>query len=324
MTKSLQDVYREWVETVVAVITKPPVATRGARACSETRFGMRFPTISPVEGSWGEFFDGTCRLVIRSESQQWSFGFDSGHDVVPSYRTDKKDQTLVRRLSVGLRSMCCLVRLAGTSAENFEIIWDTDLRSRPTSTAPETPPKREAWTSLEVISVASSVGVLHVRLKRKSGPEKTTQLTPPPTVAVPSLNLDETYIQTHSLGGIEMVIETTTTGMTRINSSGSVAAVSARSFPAYSYQSSSEFICPRNYSDEGVVFGGSGGGSSEYSWEATEENLEARKVDRIGMIPKMNEVNFSISRFVEQPSSVVTIVNEIERIRAQLIDYRIP
>ena len=204
--------------------------------------------------------------------------------------------------------------------------------SRPISTAPETPPRpgREVmWNTLEVVSVPSSLGVLHVRVKHRPREKErrggTPDLTNSPitTCPVPILNLDETYIQTHSLGGIEMVIETTTTGMTRINSSGSVAAVSARSFPAYSYQSSSEFICPRKYSEEGNFFSGagSGGGSSEYSWEATEEPTMDRNKERVACVPHASS---PITKFVEQPLSVASIVNEIERIRAQLIEYRIP
>jgi len=322
MTKALEDVYREWIETVASVVTCRSAAS-SALGPPTSRFGMKFSSICPLIGSWAEFFQGICRLMIRSEYQQWSFAFDSGQDVVPSYRTEKKDQTLVRRLSVALRSVICLVRLLGTEGQSFEIIWDNNPASRPNSTAPETPPKREQWVSLEVLSVTSSLGVLHLRVKRKSG-EKTIPETPP-TIAIPPLNLDETYIQTHSLGGIEMVIETTTTGMTRINSSGSVAAVSARSFPAYSYQSSSEFICPRKYSDEGVMFGGSGGASSEYSWEATEEDARETTVVRIASLPfTQADPTPPLCRFIEQPNSVVTIVNEIERIRAQLTEYRIP
>lgn len=319
MNDSLDSVYREWIETVVSVVTSESSSLRKQK--SESKFGINIPRQNLDNGDWVSFFQGSNRIQLLSDSQQWTFSFDSGSDVVPSYRTDKKDQTIVRRLSVGLRSVLCLVRLLGNRHERFKIVWDNNPSSRPSSTAPETPPIRHVWTSMEVVSVASSIGVLHVRLKRIE--KKICEPLMVPTVTFRPLNLDEAYIQTNSLGGIEMVIETTT-GMTRVNSSGSVAAVSARSFPAYSYQSSSEFICPRKYSEEGVLFGGgSAGGSSEYSWEATEEDVSKQLVNRITTLPgKMtNEV---ISRYIEKPVSVATIVNEIERIRTSLIEYRIP
>ena len=73
------------------------------------------------------------------------------------------------------------------------------------------------------------------------------------------------------------------------------------------------------------MFGGSGGASSEYSWEATEEDARETTVERIARLPFIQaDPTSPLCRFIEQPNSVVTIVNEIERIRAQLTEYRIP
>jgi hypothetical protein len=314
MNDQLGEVYREWIETIVSVICK---SNELKTSTGSPKFGIKISRHDLGAERWIDFFQGAIKLQLFSDSEQWTFSFDSGADVVPSFRTDKKDQTLARRLSIALRSILCMVRLLkGSRDENFEIVWDTDPGSRPGSTTPDTPPTRQVCT--EVVSVASSIGVLHVRLTRSD--KRVVPEPKLPIVSVGPLDLDEAYIQTHSLGCIEMVIETT--GMTRVNSSGSVAAVSARSYPAYSYQSSSEFICPRKYSDEGV-FGGSAGGSSEYSWEATEEQVSKQLVNRIASMP-FDIRDELVSRYIEKPISVATVVNEIERIRTALIEYRIP
>jgi hypothetical protein len=216
---SIETAYTEWVIKCIEIIiqsrVRPPVdsparPSRQFALVMPERFGVRGRVLQPP----GPFLTGSVAVLVEilsdgSPVEEWRLTFDSPRDVLPSDRVynPSRDQTLPRRLAVALRSVMTLTRVLpahGTEGLKFRL-----------SETPEGPPGSPARgeMSQEVVSVQSSIGVLGVRLVYRQIGRPSPRMSPSPP---PVLRLDETFIQTHSLGGIEMVIEPVTPSVPQI------------------------------------------------------------------------------------------------------------
>jgi len=316
MEESHEDLFFEWILKAVDVLKCSNPAP--CMISSKTKFGLITIPTTPIVLDRKLFFNQHERFVIEmSENQKWIFTFDPARDIVPTARTiekSRRDQTLYRRLCVALRALISVTRLVSSSdSAGMRMYMQEHIGSPPLSPVGFRVSTPTDSKMRDIMSIGSSFGMLRVQLRQQGAFLKTPESGPLiPAHSAPSgaeFTLDEEFIKTQSsalisaaaaVGGIEMVIEEHAS-LPRIASSGSMG--SGRSFPAYSYQSSSEFILPRSPQQRSPS-----SDEEQYDWEATETTVEEWVIE--------SPQNLKISKWIEKPQSVVSLVNEIDRIRA--------
>ena len=228
---SVERAYVEWVIKAVEVILQsrmkpgmiPNLMVRPSR-----QFALIFPETRDVRSKIlndpTSFFRDRSRitlelLVNETVAERWVFSFDSPMDMIPTARSERRDVSLPRRLTVSLRSLlsltCLMAPLLGD--ENGDITFVIHEGKNDLITSPRTP---GSLTPMDFCCIPSSFGNLslgvfsrdrwgspHVSPKLTSATATSPVSLPVSTPPHSLILLDETFIQTHSLGGIEMVIE---------------------------------------------------------------------------------------------------------------------
>ena len=238
---SAERAYAEWVIKASEVIAqsrmpKQPIVRRESR-----QFALNVPECFAFREvltlhSKG-FFQARTLLALQLGSpagiviEEWLFSFDSPRDLLPSARSDRKDQSLPRRLCVALRALMSLTRVV-----HVEECSEVTLVAREETS--------QDGAAMEVCRVGSSLGTINLCKKKGGGgilPSSTTPLPAQPRSLQQwaPLSVDEGFVvshssvasfstpplprnvQTHSLGGIEMTIEPL---LPRVHSGSSLVA----------------------------------------------------------------------------------------------------
>ena len=177
---SAEEAYMEWVIKAVEIVSSNIFEDEDIKKTESRQFGILLNSNQNFrkwcEKKWTKFFQKKYVFLISGSSNRWMFWFDSPRDVVPTARrSDRRDQSLSRRLATTLRALLCLQRVLpkDTSVE-FELL-DNGFRF-----------------SNEITTISSSFGTLNLALEEKNITEddffSRTNSFPSP------LEIDETFV----------------------------------------------------------------------------------------------------------------------------------
>lgn len=200
--------YSEWLVLAIEIVAQ----SRTTMEYTDT-VSRQFALIVPERFSARQFVDAKNVLQNRQQIvmdvkegpalfEQWTFSFDSPKDVIPAVRSERRDQTLPRRLAVALRSLMSLARIlkpvnVGTLTVTLR------YEAEPTTPCP-------ALSRVDVCSIPSSFGNMRLRVASQSVSGQSTRAPSFATTPVPTarLRIDENFIQSHSsLPNIQMIIQ---------------------------------------------------------------------------------------------------------------------
>jgi hypothetical protein len=224
-THSVEQAYHEWVIKAVELIVQSRVILDETFRQSR-QFALNLP----------EKFDARNKIICDSKQffhnratislhvifggiivEEWVFSFDSASDVIPTARSERRDQTLPRRLTVALRSLMSLTRLLRVERN---VVIELHENGDGGVLTPSSR-RNETLTRIDVCSVPSSFGNLILKVFTRDSSTVTTRApsacrTPAAGSGTPrNMLIDETFIQNHSLVSIQMVIETAPAGQAR-------------------------------------------------------------------------------------------------------------
>lgn len=218
---SVEKAYHEWVIKAVELIVQSRVVLdttiRPSRQFA-LNLAEKFDSRQKILCDPKTFFLERAIIaihVIYGETivERWVFSFDSPRDVIPTTRSERRDLTLPRRLAVALRSLMCLTRILRIERDvRVEVKEMEEVASSPSLAIPN------ELTRIELCSIPSSFGILTLKVFTLDSSKSTTRIpsrdeAPDSGSVTPnrhcSMVIDETFMQTHSLGNIEIVIETT-------------------------------------------------------------------------------------------------------------------
>ena len=219
---SVEQAYYEWViKAVELVIQSRIVLDSTVRPSRQFALNLseKFDARGKILCDSQNFFHNGAIVVVHALFQdkiieRWIFSFDPPRDVLPTTRSERKDLTLPRRLSVALRALMSLTRILRIERNVIIELNETDDGGSILSSQMSDP-----LTRIDVCSIPSSFGSLTLKVFTRDSSSATTRISSPARtpatgavtpVRLPSMVIDETFIQTHSLGNIEMVIETAT------------------------------------------------------------------------------------------------------------------
>ena len=229
-------VYTEWVIKAVEVIVQSRTCLGMSPVRPSRQFALVFPECVNARDRLlrdpNAFFQNRkCILIVLHTPadvvmEKWVLSFDSPRDMVPTTRSERRDLSLPRRLTIAMRALLSLTHAlsplsdpdVGFSISEKNEQMDDTLSGVSTPRTPMSFSDPNNLPSRDVCCIPSSFGNLNVKLfsHEAFGSGISSPMSPRIRSAVPSgigtpvshaIRLDETFIQTHSLGGIEMVIE---------------------------------------------------------------------------------------------------------------------
>jgi hypothetical protein len=201
---SIEKAYTEWVIKACEVVIQSrlrPGMTPNLIVRQSRQFALIFPETRDARSVISNIFNEIIVVRFSRENttvEEWVFQFEPISEIVPTNRLERRDISLPRRLTVALRALLSLTCILPT------IPGDLDFEILPLD---ETDP---TINRVDVCCIPSSCGSLRVHTSASLGvitSPPSCSSTPTVRPVSPVIRIDETFIQTHSLGGIEMVIE---------------------------------------------------------------------------------------------------------------------